>query len=50
MKTMKEIPLPTQGSKQHLTMSFLEVNKQKTYFLDFYVILCEFNIHLIYYV
>jgi len=29
---MKEMPLPTQRSKQHLTMLFLEVNKQKTYF------------------
>jgi len=35
MKTMKEMPLLTQGSKQHLTMLFLEVNKQKTYFLIF---------------
>jgi len=32
---MKEIPLPTEGSKQNLTMLFLEVNKQKTYFWIF---------------
>ena len=32
MKTMKEIPLPTQGSKQNLTMIFLEVNKEKHIF------------------
>jgi len=35
MKTMTEMPLPTQGSIQHLTMLSLEVNKQKTYFLIF---------------
>jgi len=35
MKTMKEMPLPTQGSKQHLTMLYLEVNKEKTYFWIF---------------
>ena len=46
---MKGMPLPTQGSKQHLTMLFLEVNKQKNIFLDFYVFLCEFDMHVIYY-
>jgi len=35
MKIMKEIPLPTQGSKKHLTMLFVEVNKKKTYFWIF---------------
>jgi len=35
MKTMKTMSLPTQESKQHLTMLFLEVNKQKTYFWIF---------------
>jgi len=29
MKTMKRMPLITQGSKQHLTKLFLEVNKKK---------------------
>ena len=48
MTTMKEMSLPTQGSKQHLTMLFLEANKQKNIFLNFYVFLCEFNMHLIY--
>jgi len=32
---MKEVPLPTQGIKKHLTMLFLEVNKQKTHFWIF---------------
>ena len=35
MKTMKGMTLPTQGSKQHLNILFLEVNKQKTYFCIF---------------
>jgi len=35
MKAMKGMPLPTQGHKQHLTMLFLEVNKQKSYFWIF---------------
>ena len=48
MKNMKGIPLPTQGSKQHLTMLFLEENKEKNIFFDFDVFLCEFNMHLIY--
>ena len=48
MKTMKGIPLPTQGSKQQLTILFLEVNKKKNTFLDFYVFLCGFDMHLIY--
>jgi len=38
MKTMKEMPLPTQGSKKHLNMLVLEVNV-----LGLYVLLCEFN-------
>ena len=46
MKTMKGMPLPTQGSKQHLNKLFLEVNKQKK--LGFYVYLCEFDMHVIY--
>ena len=48
MKTMKEMPLYTQGSKQNTTMLYLEVNKQKRLFWDFCVFLCEFNMHLIY--
>jgi len=31
-------------------MLFLEVNEQKNMFLDFYVFLCEFDMHVIYYV
>jgi len=37
---MKIMSLPIQGSKQHLTKLFLEVNKQKTtfwIFMYFYV-------------
>ena len=48
MKTMKRMPLPTQGSKQHLTKLFLEINEQKTFFLDFYIFLGEFDMHVIY--
>ena len=42
------MPLPTQGSKQHLLKLFLEVNEQKNIFLDLYVFLCETIIHVIY--
>jgi len=35
MKTMIIMPLPTQGSKQHLTKLFLKVNKKKTFFWIF---------------
>lgn len=37
MKAMKWMPLPTQGSKQHLLTLFLEVNEQTNIYLDFYV-------------
>ena len=42
------MPLPTQGSKQHLLKLFLEGNEEKNIFLDFYVFLCEFDMHEIY--
>lgn len=32
MKKMKEMSLPTQGSKKHLSMLFLEVNKKNRIF------------------
>lgn len=47
MKTMKGMPLPTQRSKQHLTMLLLKVNRQKQIF-GIHVFLCEFDMHVIY--